>query len=154
MGVPFFFWFQFVRCIVILKHLATFKDPAWDCQAVSNAVDMSNMLEWMAVKTELASKEAGEQSDDDLFRRVSSMLRSSQGWMRAKERAASNAAQGATSLDSNGNGNQSGDGDSARLGPGTPGDLPVVPDDAWMGSIDMGEDTWIEDLFGWPMAAI
>ncbi|ERT01885.1 hypothetical protein HMPREF1624_00179 [Sporothrix schenckii ATCC 58251] len=160
-GVPFFFWFQLVRCIVLLKHLATFNDPAWDGQAVRNAVDMSTMLEWMAVKAEQASKEAGEQSDDDMFRRVGSMMRNSLAWVVAKQRAvgaaelgdmpqkhadaASHYQQDASDLGGN----------NAVLITDAPVEEMMVPvDPPLTGPFDMTEENWVEEMFGWPMASI
>ncbi|CAK7237307.1 hypothetical protein SBRCBS47491_009931 [Sporothrix bragantina] len=166
-GVPFFFWFQLVRCVVLLKHLSTFKDPAWDCQAVRNAVDMGSMLSWMAAKADEASKEAGEQSDDDLFRRVSSIMRMSQAWMAAKQRAASVAAKeththlpheaAAHSVPTNQYGNTSGgyDGSMSATTSDMANENLVIPvDPSWTNAFDMSEEMWLEDMIGWPMATI
>ncbi|CAK7223391.1 hypothetical protein SCUCBS95973_005162 [Sporothrix curviconia] len=162
-GVPFFFWFQLVRCVVLLKHLSTFKDPAWDCQAVRNAVDMGGMLEWMATKAEEASKDAGEQSEDDLFRRVSSIMRKSQAWMAAKQRAASAAAaaKGTDTYPLQGSAAHSAPmsqyyGDSLSGGASeVASDNLVVPvDPSWTGVFNMSEDMWLEDMIGWPMSTI
>lgn len=158
-GVPFFFWFQLVRSVVLLKHLSTFNDPNWDCQAVRNAVDMSTMLGWMAVKAELASREAGEQSDDDLFRRVGSMMRSSMAWMAAKQRAAGVAARDTTHT--NQAPTQQSQYDNGTAGNNTvivtdapEDDLMIPVEPSWTGSFGMVEDSWIEEMFGWPMASI
>ncbi|PYH97320.1 hypothetical protein BO71DRAFT_396305 [Aspergillus ellipticus CBS 707.79] len=137
-GFPFFFWFQFVRCLVILKHLSTFDDPAWDLQAVRNTVDMHALLDWMAEKAELASQEAGERSDDDLFRRVGRMLRMSQRWVIAKQRAATQAAEGSTSLYS----------DGPDLAPAEE-DMLDMTDMAWMDALESGDGTWLEEVLGW-----
>lgn len=159
-GVPFFFWFQLVRCVVLLKHLTTFNDPAWDCQAVRNAVDMSSMLEWMAVKAELASKEAGEQSDNDLFRRVGSMMRNSQAWMAAKKRAAGVVTHGTTQINQEAALHDRYDvnshtGDNTAIITDTPEDDLMVPvDPSWTGYFGMTEENWVEEMFGWPMATI
>ncbi|KAJ5815094.1 C6 transcription factor [Penicillium riverlandense] len=139
-GFPFFFWFQLVRCIVILKHLSTFDDPAWDRQAVRNTVDMLTLLEWMAEKAELASREAGEQSDDDSFRRVSKMLRLSRRWVLAKQKA---AAEGSTSLYS----------DRPALAPAED-DMKDLTEMAWMDALESGDGTWLEDVLGWSPTAL
>jgi hypothetical protein len=139
-GFPFFFWFQLVRCVVILKHLSTFDDPAWDCEAVRNTVDMHIIMDWMAEKAELASQVAGEQSDDDLFRRVANMLRLSQRWVIAKQRAASQTTE---------------EGSSSFYSDGGPGFAPVGDDMmsldeiAWMNAIESGDGTWLEEVLGW-----
>ncbi|KAJ5593833.1 C6 transcription factor [Penicillium hispanicum] len=142
-GFPFFLWFQLVRCIVILKHLSTFEDPAWDRQAVRNTVDMLTLLEWMAEKAELASREVGEQSDDDLFQRVSRMLRLSQGWVISKRKAATQAAEGIPSLH--------GDGPGLALA----GDVMMdATEMAWMDALEHGDGTWLEDFLGWSPTAV
>ncbi|PWY74395.1 C6 transcription factor [Aspergillus heteromorphus CBS 117.55] len=139
-GFPFFIWFQLVRCLVILKHLSTFDDPAWDCQAVRNTVDMLTLLEWMAEKAELASREAEERSDDDVFRRVGKMLRLSQKWVAEKQQRA--AAEGSPLIYNDG-----------------PGLVPIGDDMidmtemAWMDALESGSGTWLEEVLGWsPMA--
>ncbi|OKL61931.1 hypothetical protein UA08_03017 [Talaromyces atroroseus] len=138
MGFPFFCWFQLVRCIVILKHLSTFDDPAWDCEAVRKTVDMHMILNWMAEKAELASREAGEQSDDDLFRRVCKMLRLSQRWVVAKQRAASQKEQEPPSLYS----------DAPELAPA--GEDMMDPSEmAWMNALETGDGAWLEEVLGW-----
>ncbi|CAK7205512.1 hypothetical protein SEUCBS139899_008288 [Sporothrix eucalyptigena] len=166
-GVPFFFWFQLVRCVVLLKHLSTFKDPAWDCQAVRNAVDMGSMLEWMVAKAEQASKEAGEDSDDDLFRRVGNIMRMSQAWMIARQKAATVAVNEmhthpqesihSVAMGQYGgtNSQESHDENVEATASGLPDDDIINPvDPSWASALDLNEDTWIEDMFGWPMATI
>jgi hypothetical protein len=137
-GFPFFYWFQLVRCLVILKHLSTFNDPAWDRQAVYNTVDMLQLLEWMAEKAELASKEAGEQSDDDLFQQISKVLRRSQGWVVAKHKARAEAAEMPNLTLSAGSNFAAADYEMA--------DLNQAP---WMNAIESGEESWFEDFLGW-----
>lgn len=55
------------RCIVVLYRLSTLQDPAWDCQAVRDAIDLRQVLDNVVNKLELAGKEAGEKSSDDLL---------------------------------------------------------------------------------------
>ncbi len=136
-GFPFFYWFQLVRCVVILKHLSTFEDPAWDRHAVYKTVDMLRLLEWMADKAELASQEAGEQSDDDLFQRVSKMLRLSKGWIDAKRKAASQAEE-PISVHNDTAGLATADGHMAD-----PNQMP------WLHAFESGDETWLETYFGW-----
>jgi hypothetical protein len=76
-GLSFLFWSQYMRCIILLKRLSTYEDPAWDRQAVRNVVDLPHVLQWMIDKLELASREAGERADDDLFRHFSRIMRMS-----------------------------------------------------------------------------
>lgn len=136
-GFPFFYWFQLVRCIVILKHLSTVQHPDWDCQVVFKTVDMIALLEWMAEKAELAGNEAGEQSDDNLFNQVSRMLRLSLEWIRAKQQAENHATEGFSSIRSDGS------------GLATPDDLPFTGQMAWMNAFEAGDETWLEEFFGW-----
>uniref|UniRef100_A0A8H7N0D3 Transcription factor domain-containing protein n=1 Tax=Bionectria ochroleuca TaxID=29856 RepID=A0A8H7N0D3_BIOOC len=130
-GFPFFYWFQLVRCLVILKHLSVFEDPAWDRVAVYSTIDLLAVLEWMATKSDLASKAANEQSDDDMFRQVSKCLRLSQMWLAAKRDAAASTAQGPTSLPC----------DEAHLT-----DFDRAP---WMNELERGNESWIEEFFDW-----
>ncbi|VUC31423.1 unnamed protein product [Clonostachys rosea] len=131
MGFPFFYWFQLVRCLVILKHLSVFEDPAWDRLAVYSTVDLLTVLEWMATKSDLASQAANEQSDNDMFRQVSKCLRLSQMWVTAKRDAAASSAQAPTALPC----------DNAPLA-----DFDQAP---WMSELAMGNESWIEEFFDW-----
>ncbi|RMJ24382.1 hypothetical protein PHISP_04751 [Aspergillus sp. HF37] len=137
-GFPFFFWFQLVRCIVILKHLSTFDYPAWDTQAARDSVDMLTLLAWMAEKAELASREAGERADDDLFRRVGKMLRLSQNWVVAKQKAAAQAEEASNSLYTGG----------PDLGPAGE-DMMDLPELEWMNALGSGDGSWLEEVLGW-----
>ncbi|CAK7213581.1 hypothetical protein SBRCBS47491_001854 [Sporothrix bragantina] len=111
-GPPFFAWLQLVRCIVVLKHLSTFADPAWDLAAVRGAVPLEPLLDRLAERTEQGASAMaaavtvsrqvhelvgrppdGQSGDSDghgdgdggLLRRVARMLRLSQRWMAAKQ---------------------------------------------------------------------
>ncbi|KAI0147341.1 hypothetical protein GGR57DRAFT_259965 [Xylariaceae sp. FL1272] len=132
-GAPFFYWFQLVRCIVLAKHLATFQDPAWDSQTVYDTFDLIGTLRWLATKIETASKEAGEQSDDDLFRRLARMLRNCLAWIDAKR----DAADGQTV--------------SSAYVLTQPKENSVTRsnDSAWMEGVQIGDDAWFEQYLGW-----
>ncbi|RAK88970.1 hypothetical protein BO79DRAFT_147688 [Aspergillus costaricaensis CBS 115574] len=149
-GFPFFMWFQLVRCIVLLKHLSTFDDPAWDRDAVRQEVDMLELLEWMGEKAEMASVEAGEMSDDDLFQRVGRMLRLAREWVVRKVRGEGDGwVPGDGS--SNGDGVGSGDGDGGMTGMDldmTGMDLDMT-DMAWMHALESGDGGWLEEVLGW-----
>ncbi|KAJ5664644.1 C6 transcription factor [Penicillium macrosclerotiorum] len=135
-GFPFFFWFQLVRCVVILKHLLTFDDPAWDREAVRNTVNMVDLLEWMTEKTDLASQEAGEQSDDDLFRRVNKLLRMSHQWVMAKQ-GATTQEEGSSFYNEGPNSACNGD------------NMIDLTDMPWMNALEFGDGTWLEEVLGW-----
>ncbi|RAH56054.1 C6 transcription factor [Aspergillus piperis CBS 112811] len=160
-GFPFFMWFQLVRCIVLLKHLSTFEDPAWDRDIVRQEVDMLNLLEWMGEKAEMASVEAGEMSDDDLFRRVGRMLRLAREWVVRKVRGEADVG---ISGDGSTEGNRVMSGDEDRSGgsgvgsssggggDGSSGmtgmDLDMT-DMAWMHALESGDGGWLEEVLGW-----
>lgn len=74
-GLPFFVWAQSIRCITVLKRLSMLQDPAWDCETVRRTVDVLEILDWMAIKMEMASREVGEKSNDDFFMKMSRILR-------------------------------------------------------------------------------
>ncbi|KAI1098443.1 putative C6 transcription factor [Jackrogersella minutella] len=73
-GLSFPFWAQLARCTVILYRLSTLEDPAWDRKAVRDVVDLSLVLDQIAKNMEQASREAGEQSNDDVLMQVSRLL--------------------------------------------------------------------------------
>ncbi|KAI1267993.1 hypothetical protein F5Y18DRAFT_377094 [Xylariaceae sp. FL1019] len=135
-GMPFFYWFQFVRCVILAKHLMTFRDPAWDPQTVYNTFDLIGVLGWLATKMELASKEAGEQSDDDLFRRLGRMLRNSLAWIDAKRNTADGETAGSACVFTSSNEN---------IATGS-------IDSAWMEGVQLGDDAWFEEYLGWSPA--
>jgi hypothetical protein len=142
-GFPFFFWFQLVRCILILKHLSTFEDPAWDCQAVLKTVDMLWLLDWMAEKVELASIEAGEQSDDDMLRQLAKMLRLSKDWIRTKRQTANEATEEHTTVHV--------DGLSLATADENRADSDQM---AWRDGFQSGDELWFVDFFGWSSATL
>ncbi|BCS11645.1 C6 transcription factor [Aspergillus luchuensis] len=158
-GFPFFMWFQLVRCIVLLKHLSTFEDPAWDRDIVRQEVDMLDLLVWMGEKAEMASIEAGEMSDDDLFRRVGRMLRLAREWVVRKVRGEADVGiSGDESTDGNrvmsgdedrsegsGEGSSGGGGDGSGM---TGMDLDMT-DMAWMHALESGDGGWLEEVLGW-----
>ena len=122
---------------MVLKYLSTPDDPAWDCQAVRNTVDLIHVMNWIAEKVDLASVEAGELSDNDFFRQFSRTLRMSQAWLRAQWKAAPTAAE--------------------EQGSSTANDTVIGVDDniedptqmGWVQSVEFGNDRWFEELFGW-----
>lgn len=140
-------WFQLVRCIVLLKHLSTFEDPAWDRDAVRQEVDMLALLEWMGEKAEMASLEAGEGSDDDLFRRVGRMLRLAREWVVKKMRG----EVGGDGLVSEENSAGSNEGSSGTMGIDMDMDM---TDMAWMHALESGDGGWLEEVLGWSPLAV
>jgi hypothetical protein len=74
-GLSFIHMAQLARCLMVLYQLSTFAHPAWDCNLVRNTMDILLVLDGVAERLELASNEAGEQSSEDLFMRLSGMMR-------------------------------------------------------------------------------
>ena len=144
---------------MLLKHLSTFDDPAWDRDAVRQEVDMLELLEWVGEKAEMASVEAGEMSDDDLFRRVGRMLRLAREWVVRKvrgevdgwvpgDRSSNGDNVGSGDGDGSGGsgeGSSSGGGDSS----GIMGVDPDMTDMAWMHALESGDGGWLEEVLGW-----
>ncbi|PCG90497.1 Hypothetical protein PENO1_055370 [Penicillium occitanis (nom. inval.)] len=145
-GLPFHFWSQVIRCTAILKHLSTLDDPGWDCQAVRKTVNIVSVLQWIPEKLDMTSKEAGLQSDDDLFKLLSKLLTRSREWVAARwnishERHENDDVQvvvdhhvprGSTEFEASAG--------SANLD-GIP-DLDGIP---WIQTMDLESDKWFED---------
>ena len=129
-GFPWFCWFQLIRCLIILKHLSTFDDPAWDPNIVYSTVDMLSICDKIADKAEDASRDSGEQGPDDLFRQVASVLRRCQAWVHARQRAAAQAAEGPVLAGAN-------------------DFMAEVDQMPWMEALESGNESWFEDFLGW-----
>lgn len=74
-GLSFMHMAQLARCLMVLYRLSTFVHPGWDCDLVRNTVDLLRVLDGVADKLEMASREAGEQLPEDLFMHLSGMMR-------------------------------------------------------------------------------
>jgi len=131
-GFSFLFWAQLSRCLVILYRLSTYADPAWDLQAVRNTVDLLLVLDRMADKLELASSEAGERSNDDLFMQIPRMMRMFRAWAGAK--MAPEETEEEPTWPYNGTATSAGDNmvDQNQM--------------MMMQSIDFGNDMWLEEI--------
>jgi hypothetical protein len=139
-----------IRCTAILKHLSTLDDPGWDCQAVRKTVNIVSVLQWIPEKLDMTSKEAGLQSDDDLFKLLSKLLTRSREWVAARwnishERHENDDVQvvvdhhvprGSTEFETSAG--------SANVD-GIP-DLDGIP---WIQTMDLESDKWFEDVLGW-----
>lgn len=143
LGLPFHFWSQLIRCTTILKYLSTLEDPAWDCQAVRQKVDMMSVLEWMSKKLNLVSQEAGLQSNDDLFKLLSKLLNASREWLEAKFKAPYHQRPvNETVLDL-----------QNVPSAGLETDIPDLDDMPWLQSMDLENDKWFENVLGWSPSA-
>ncbi|KAI1122064.1 putative C6 transcription factor [Nemania abortiva] len=137
-GLPFHFWSQMIQCTTILKYLSTLSDPAWDCQAVRNTVDLIATIDRMSQNLDIASKEPGLQCDDSLLQLLSRLLCRCRVWADAfwnftPQVSDTEAAsfQGAET--------------------GSTGHRDFVPDLdqlAWMQSMDLDNEEWIESVLG------
>ena len=139
-GLPFHFWSQVIRCTTILKYLSTLEDPAWDRQAVRNRVNLLSVLDWMTKKLDLISREAGLQSNDDLFKLLSKLLSGSRVWAQAnwdmplpsQMQDQEAAAASPPSAD--------------HWATGTHNDMPDLDHMAWMQSMDLESDEWFQEV--------
>ncbi|KAH8901250.1 hypothetical protein GQ53DRAFT_707560 [Thozetella sp. PMI_491] len=136
-GLPFHFWSQTIRCTVILKHLSTMEDPAWDCRAVRTRVDLSLVLDWVSAKFERLSGETGLDIDDDLFKLLSKLLTRSRAWMESKMLLVAQKRDAVT-------------GDWIAEPDITGGRYPSILDEmVWMESMNLESDQWFETMLHW-----
>ena len=122
---------------MILKHLSILEDPAWDCQAVRNTIDLLRVLNWIIEKVELASGEAGESSDNDSFKQFAKMLCMSRAWVgtRWKAEQVVEENQGPSPI--------------SNAAAGVDCDMAYPCQMAWLQSVDFENDEWFEEQFGW-----
>ena len=142
-GLPFHFWSQMILCVTVLKYLLVLEDPAWDCQAVRNTVDLISTIDCMIQRLDLGSKEPGLQCDDNLFKLFSNLLSKCRMWAGARSDMASRIqhvdARSCQSAD-----------------PGAASHNSYIPDldrMVWMQSMDLESDQWFEDAMGWLTAS-
>jgi hypothetical protein len=65
---------------MVLYRLSTHIDPAWDLQTVRDTVDLLVVVDGIIDKMQLASGEAGEQSEDDLFAQITQFMQTFRAW--------------------------------------------------------------------------
>lgn len=123
---------------------------------------MLELLDWMGEKAEMASVEAGEMSDEDLFRRVGRMLRLAREWVVRKVRGEGDGwvpGDGSSNGDNVGSGDgdgTGGSGESSSSGSSGGGnssgivgmDLDMT-EMAWMHALESGDGGWLEEVLGW-----
>ncbi|KAI1145568.1 hypothetical protein F4825DRAFT_443547 [Nemania diffusa] len=135
-SLPFHFWSQMIQCITILKYLSTLADPAWDCQAVRNTVDLIATMDCITQKLDIASKEPGLQCDDSLFQLLSRLLCKCRAWADAWWSFTPQISDPeATSFQT--------------TETGSAGHSHFVPDldqMVWMQSIDLENDQWLDSV--------
>lgn len=133
-GLSFIHMAQLARCLMVLYRLSTFVHPDWDCQLVRSTLDILLVLDGIADKLEMASSEAGEQSPDDLFMRLSGMMRKFRTNAAAKMGQKVNAVEDNGWL-SNGGAEAGGGGKVATAQNQPPWQLMSSNDDLFMDSI-------------------
>lgn len=74
-GLSFMHVAPLARCLMVLYRLSAYAHQDWDCNSVRNTVDLLQILDIVAEKSEVASREADEQESDDLFMRLAGMMR-------------------------------------------------------------------------------
>ncbi|KAI8952711.1 putative C6 transcription factor [Xylaria longipes] len=134
-GLPFHYWTQMVQCITILKYLSTLRDPAWDCQAVRHTVDLVSTLDRMVQKLDVASGESGLQCDDSLFQLLSRLLNKCRAWADAWGFAPQIPDTGDRSFQNP---------DTGSVGHSN--HIPDLDQMAWMQSMDLESDQWLESV--------
>ncbi|KAI8626418.1 putative C6 transcription factor [Xylariaceae sp. FL1651] len=130
-GLPFHFWSQMILCITVLKYLSVLGDPAWDCQAVRNTVDLISTMDWMVQKLDLASKEPSVQCDDNLFKLLSRLLYKCREWANGWWNMVPQIPD--VGVDS---------------GVTSGSHIPDLDQMVWMQSMDLENDQWLESVLG------
>ncbi|PKX91323.1 fungal specific transcription factor domain-containing protein [Aspergillus novofumigatus IBT 16806] len=125
-GQPFHFWSQMILTVTLLKYLSTLQDPEWDCQAVRSTVHLISTMDTMIQKLNLSSKEPELQCDDHLLKFLSKLLTRCHLWAEARWHEEETA--------------------------GHNHHIPDLDRMAWMHSMDLGDDQWIENVLGMPTA--
>ncbi|KAI1774980.1 putative C6 transcription factor [Hypoxylon cercidicola] len=96
-GLSFLLRAQLARCLVVLYRLSTLEDPSWDRQAVRSTADLLLVLDQVAGKLDIASREIGEQSSDEIFAQFSRIMRTFRAWAVTKIAPEESAAEPAWS---------------------------------------------------------
>lgn len=130
-----------ILCITILKYLSTLEDPAWDRQAVRNTVDLISTMDCMLQKLEMSSKEPSLHCNDNLFKLLSKLLNKCRVWAEAWWNMTSHIQDMETGP------RRSADPDATSHNY-----IPDLDQIAWMQSMDLGSDQWLEDVLGVPTA--
>ncbi|KAI3316856.1 putative C6 transcription factor [Xylariaceae sp. AK1471] len=135
-GLPFHFWSQMILCVTVLKYLSVLGDPAWDCQAVRNTVDIISTMDRMVQKLDLTSKEPSLQCDDNLFKLLSRLL------VRCREWASTRLHIEPPVLDAD-----AGSWQTVEIGATGHGHFNLDLDQmVWMQSMDLESDQWLESV--------
>ncbi|KAJ5578061.1 uncharacterized protein N7459_007025 [Penicillium hispanicum] len=131
-GFSFPFSAQLACCVVTLYRLSTYTDPAWDCEAVRNTVDLLPLLDQVVEEVEQMSRDVGERSNEDLLMQLAGMMRLFRSFAGTKMTPEGTDVNGPY------------------------GDTGIITDSMAMDSsaltmmwpIDFGNDLWLEKIFG------
>ena len=132
-GLPFPFFAQMGRCIFILYRLSTLDDSAWDQQAVRDKIDLLQVLDMIAEKCELTSKEVGEQTDDNQIWRYARFMHIVRAYV--SRRMYPGVRETETSR-------------SRRSTTASAGKNMTDEDPSMMEFVDFSDDKWLEDFLG------
>jgi hypothetical protein len=140
MGLPFHFWSQMIMCVTVLKYLSVLEDPAWDCQAVRNTVDLLVTIDRIVQRLDLGCKEPSLQCDDNLIRLLSKLLSKCRVWASARLNVAP-YIPGAEARSWRG-------GDPCST-TSRNSNIPDLDQMVWMQTMDLENDQWFEEAMGW-----
>lgn len=63
-----------ILCITILKYLSVLRDPAWDCRAVHNTINLISVMDHMIQHLDHGHEDSGLGEKDSLLKLVSRLL--------------------------------------------------------------------------------
>ncbi|KAI1821621.1 hypothetical protein F4861DRAFT_532841 [Xylaria intraflava] len=133
-GLPFHFWLQIIQCFTFLKSLPLLRDPAWDCHAIRNTIDMNSALDGMIRKLDIAGKEPGV-FDDSLPQLLCRLLYRCRAWIDSRRAFVPQPDAGARTIPS--------------TGLGLAGHCHFTSDSdqmLWTESMDLENEQWLESL--------
>ncbi|KAJ5947193.1 hypothetical protein N7466_000208 [Penicillium verhagenii] len=83
-GIPFPFFIQFTRTIVVLIKLSTTKDAFWDSALVSGTVDVLQVMDRLLSNIDAARTAIGDQGKDGFLDKAFKVFTSVKAWCSAK----------------------------------------------------------------------
>jgi hypothetical protein len=122
-----------ILSITLLKYLSTLQDPDWDCHAVRNTVNLISTMDRMLLKLDLGSKEPELQCNDHLLKLLSKLLSKCRVWAQAQWNIS-------PQMEFPDTGPCQSDGHHGRI--------PDLDQMAWMQSMDLGNDQWLQEVLG------
>jgi hypothetical protein len=137
-GLPFHFWSQMILFVTVLKYLSTLGDPAWDCRAVRNTVDLISTMDRLVEKLDLASKEPSLQCEDNnnLFMLLSRLFSKCRVWAEAWWNVPPPIPDAGLS------------GSWQSDVTGATWQIPDLDQMVWLQSMDLESDSWLDSILG------